>query len=199
MSLKGPRTTTVCRPLTSRRLKLVCRLDEFEGTSHYNSLQTSFNRRLVNGLQVTGAYTWSHNTDDAASPYAANQAGVPVTAAGPQLSLNRGNADDDQRHAATFSALIEVPYGRGRRYGSSINKGLNYLVGGWQFSPFVSIGSGTPFDIVAPGSPTDSVIVRPDLVGTPHTGLVKNYASVTGTGFTYLNSSAFAAPPLNAA
>ena len=174
--------------------------DLFEGTSHYNGLQTSLNRRLANGLQVTAAYTWSHNTDNVPDAYSGgNQSPVPVTAAGPQLSLNHGNADDDQRHAATFSALIEVPYGRGRRYGASINKGLDYLAGGWQFSPFVSIGSGTPFDIVAPGSPTDNVIVRPDLVGTPHTGLIKNYASVTGTGFTYLNSSAFAAPPLNAA
>jgi hypothetical protein len=172
----------------------------FEGASHYNGLQTSLNRRLSNGLQITAAYTWSHNTDNVPDAYAGgNQSPVPITAAGPQLRMNHGNADDDQRHAATFSALIEVPYGRGRRYGASINKGLNYLVGGWQFSPFVSIGSGTPFDIVAPGSPTDSVIVRPDLVGIPHTGLIKNFSNVTGSGFTYLNKSAFAAPPLNTA
>ena len=81
----------------------------YSGTSHYNGLQTSLNRQLVNGLQVTAAYTWSHNTDNTPSPYSGStQAGVPVTAAGPQLSLNRGNADDDQRHAATFSALLEV-------------------------------------------------------------------------------------------
>jgi hypothetical protein len=172
-------------------------LDEFEGTSHYNSLQTSFNRRLVNGLQVTGAYTWSHNTDDAASPYATNQAGVPVTAAGPQLSLNRGNADDDQRHAATFSALIEMPYGRGRRYGSHINKGLDYLIGGYQFSPFVSIGSGTPFDLTVTAS-GNGAGNRPDLVGNPNVGMQKNFANVV-SGFTYLNAAAFANPPLNAA
>jgi Carboxypeptidase regulatory-like domain len=172
-------------------------LDEFEGTSHYNSLQTSFNRRLVNGLQVTGAYTWSHNTDDAASPYAANQAAVPVTAAGPQLSLNRGNADDDQRHAATFSALIEVPYGRGRRYGSHINKGLDYLIGGYQFSPFVSIGSGTPFDLTVNAS-GNGAGNRPDLVGNPDIGMQKNFANVV-SGFTYLNPAAFANPPVNAA
>jgi hypothetical protein len=170
----------------------------FEGTSHYNALQTSLNRRLANGLQVTGAYTWSHNTNDSASPFSANEAGVPVTAAGPQLSLNRGNADDDQRQAATFSALVEVPYGRGRPWGSQISKGMDYLVGGWQLSPFVSIGSGTPFDLTVNGSPTDGVGNRPDEVGNPEIGLKKDFATAT-SGFNYLNQSAFTNPPVNAA
>jgi hypothetical protein len=167
----------------------------FKGTSHYNALQTSFNRRLADGLQVTGAYTWSHNTDSGSSPLTSNENSIPVTGAGPQLSLNRGNADDDQRQAATISALIEVPYGRGRRYGGDINKGLNYLVGGWKFSPFVSIGSGTPFDLGVNGS-TDGVPNRPDLVGNPEVGLKKNFATIN-SGFTYLNRLAFADPPEN--
>ncbi|HWZ52923.1 MAG TPA: TonB-dependent receptor [Granulicella sp.] len=173
-------------------------LNRFEGTSHYNGLQTSLNHRLVNGLQVTAAYTWSHNTDDVPSPYdGGSQTAVPITAQGPTMSLNRGNADDDQRHAATFSALIEVPYGRGRRFGSNTNKGLNYLVGGWQLSPFVSMGSGTPFDLMTYGD-SDGVAVRPDLVGTPHVGLQKDYAN-SGSGFVYLNASAFRDAPKNSA
>jgi Carboxypeptidase regulatory-like domain/TonB dependent receptor len=171
----------------------------FEGTSHYNGLQASLNRRLINGLQVTAAYTWSHNTDDATGPLTQNEAPIPMTAAGPQLSLNRGNSDDDQRQAATFSALIEIPYGRGRRYGAKINKGLDYVVGGWQFSPFVSIGSGTPFDLTVNGS-SDGTPNRPDLIGNPHVGLQKDFANVgLGSGFTYINEAAFTAPPQNAA
>jgi hypothetical protein len=171
----------------------------FEGTSHYNSLQTSLNRRLVNGLQVTAAYTWSHNVDDSPSPFSANEAAIPVTAAGPQLSLNRGNADDDQRQAATFSALIEVPYGRGRRYGAKINRGLDYVVGGWQLSPFVQMGTGTPFDLtVNAGSSTQGPGNRPDLIGNPDIGLKKDYAN-TVTGFSYLDDAAFTNPPINAA
>jgi len=170
----------------------------FEGSSHYNSLQTSLNHRLVNGLQVTAAYTWSHNTGDSSSPLSSNEGAVPMTAAGPQLNLNRGNSDDDQRQAATFSALIEVPYGRGRRYGSNINKGLDYLIGGFQFSPFVQMGTGTPFDLTTNGSPTGGVPNRPDLIGNPHIGIQKNFADITTPnidGFPYLNRAAFADPP----
>jgi hypothetical protein len=171
----------------------------FSGTSHYNGLQTSLNRRLVNGLQITGAYTWSHNTDDSNGPFSpANTVGVPVDATGLRFDLNRGNAADDQRHAATFSALIEVPYGRGRKYGSNLNRGLDYLIGGFQFSPFVSIGSGTPFDLSVNGSSQGGIPNRPDLVGNPMIGLTKTYAVSNSTGFPYLNRAAFADPPTNA-
>ncbi len=174
-------------------------LNEFEGTSHYNGLQTSLNRQLANGLQVTAAYTWSHSTDDSPSPFSANQAAIPMTAAGPQLSLNRGNADNDQRHAFTASALLEVPYGRGRRFGTHLNRGLDYIIGGYQFSPFVQIGSGTPFDLTTnAGSSAQGPGNRPDLVGLPHIGLQKNFNTVI-SGFPYLNQSAFVHPPINAA
>jgi hypothetical protein len=178
---------------------LTVALNEFEGTSHYNGLQTSINRRLANGVQVTGAYTWSHNTDDSPSPFSANEAAVPVTAAGPQLNLNRGNADDDQRQAATFSALLEVPYGRGRKFGSHINKGLDYVIGGYQISPFVQMGTGTPFDLTTnAASGAQGPGNRPDLIGNPRIGLTKDFATV-GSGFTYLNAAAFVNPPANAA
>jgi hypothetical protein len=174
-------------------------LDEFEGTSHYNSLQTSLNHRLAHGLQVTAAYTWSHNTDDSSSPLSSNEGAVPITAAGPQLSLNRGNADDDQRQAATFSALIEVPYGRGRLYGANISRKLDYLIGGFQFSPFVQIGTGTPFDLTTnAATSSQGPGNRPDLVGNPQIGIQKNYSNVTN-GFVYLNQAAFVDPPSNAA
>jgi hypothetical protein len=170
----------------------------YSGTSHYNGLQTSLNRRLVNGLQVTGAYTWSHNTDDSNGPFSpANTVGVPVDATGLRFDLNRGNAADDQRHSATFSALIEVPYGRGRKYGSNISRPLDYLIGGFQFSPFVSLGTGTPIDLSANASSQGGIPNRPDLVGNPMVGLQKTYATSNSSGFVYMNRLAFTNPPTN--
>jgi hypothetical protein len=168
--------------------------NEFIGVSNYSGLQSSLKRRLANGLEVTAAYTWSHNTDNVPSPYNGGaQSPIPITAQGPQLQLNHGAADDDQRQAATFSALIEVPYGRGRRFGSNINRGLDYLVGGWQLSPFVSMGSGTPFDLQANGD-ADGVTVRPDEIKPVRPHLVKNYGDVA-SGFQYLDLTAFQDAP----
>ena len=172
--------------------------NEFFGASTYNGLQAGLKRRLSQGLQITAAYTWSHNTDNVPSPYSGGaQSPIPITAQGPQLQYNHGAADDDQRQAATFSALWEIPYGRGRRYGSDINKALNYLVGGWQISPFVSMGSGTPFDLEANGD-RDGVSVRPDVIRPVYPKLIKNYGNVT-SGFKYLDLTAFQDAPVNSA
>jgi Carboxypeptidase regulatory-like domain len=170
--------------------------NEFIGVSNYNGLQAGLKRRLAQGLQVTAAYTWSHNTDNVPSPYNGGaQSPIPILATGPALSFNHGAADDDQRQAATFSALIEVPYGRGRRWGSDTPKPLDYLVGGWQLSPFISMGSGTPFDLQTNGD-QDGVVVRPDQIRPVQAKLVKNYGNV-GSGFQYLDLTAFADPPKN--
>ena len=168
--------------------------NSFIGVSNYNGLQAGFHRRLANGFDFTAAYTWSHNTDNVPSPYNGGaQSPIPILASGPDLSVNHGAADDDQRHAATFSALYEVPYGRGRKYGSNTNKALDYLVGGWQLSPFLSMGSGTPFDLQANGD-SDGVVVRPDQIAPAHVKLNKVFANVN-QGFEYLNLSAFQDAP----
>jgi hypothetical protein len=74
------------------------------------------------------------------------------------------------------------------------------LIGGFQFSPFVQIGSGTPFDLTVNAADTNvqGPAGRPDLVGVPDIGLKKDYANVVA-GFSYLNQAAFAHPPANAA
>jgi hypothetical protein len=168
--------------------------NEFIGVSNYNGLQAGLKRRLAQGFELTAAYTWSHNTDNVPSPYNGGaQSPIPILATGPDLSVNHGAADDDQRQSATFSALIEVPYGRGRAYGSNINKGLDYLVGGWQLSPFVAMGTGTPFDLQANGD-SDGVVVRPDQIRPARAHLVKNYGDVT-SGFQDLDLTAFREAP----
>jgi hypothetical protein len=132
------------------------------------------------------------------SPYNGGaQSPIPILASGPDLNVNHGAADDDQRHAATFSALYEVPYGRGRKYGANINKALDYLVGGWQLSPFLSEGSGTPFDLQANGD-ADGVVVRPDEIAPAHVHSTRVYSANNGVVIDYLNLAAFQDAPKGA-
>ena len=166
-------------------------------TAHYNGLQTRVNRRLQNGLQFTVAYTWSHATDNSAgSPSETTSSNIFIDATGPRLDLNRGNAVNDQRHAFTASALYELPFGHGKQFGGNVNRAVDYVVGGWQLNPFVSLGTGTPFYVsVNAPSGTPGPSNRPDLVGNPNVGEHIN----VGQGFQYINLNAFAAPPVNAA
>ena len=170
-------------------------LNEDNGSSRYNGLQTKLDRKLAQGLQFTATYTWSHATDNSIGPFSPTGASsVPTTAAGPQFNLNRGDSDDDIRHVGTFAMLAELPFGHGKMFGSHVNRAVDYVIGGWQVAPFLQLTSGSPFDISV-GAAGSGPSVRPNLVS-----LSNLYVKPTAANnYQVLNAADFAAPPVNAA
>lgn len=171
---------------------LAVTLNEDNGTGRYSGLQSKIERRLANGLQFIGAYTWSHSTDNSTGPFSPTSGGgsIYTTAAGPQFSMNKGNSGDDQRHAFTFAGIWELPFGRGRQFGGNINRAVDEAIGGWEVDPFVRLGTGTPVDLTV--SNTAGIFSRPDLVGDPHFGTTKKNGVVN-----LFDASAFAIPSTN--
>jgi hypothetical protein len=53
-------------------------------------------------------------------------------------------SDQDFPHHVTLTAIWELPFGKGRKLGSSVSPVLNYIIGGWQFSPVYTYQSGPP-------------------------------------------------------
>ncbi|HEX4311682.1 MAG TPA: TonB-dependent receptor [Acidobacteriaceae bacterium] len=169
-------------------------LNEDNGTGKYYGLQTKVERRMSNGLQLIGTYTWSHATDNSTGPFSptGGTGSIYTSSTGPRFDLNRGNTGDDQRHAFTFAGIWDVPVGRGRQFGSNMNRGVDEVVGGWELDPFIYVGTGTPVDLTV-GNSSGGVFSRPDLVGNPHFGTRKSNGVVT-----LFDASAFAIPPTNA-
>ena len=162
------------------------------GTSHYSALQMQLNKRLTHGLQGTVAYTWSHATDNSNGAFSINT-NSPIfvdTTGRVLLGQNKGNSDTDQRHAFVASSLYELPFGRGKRWGSDWSGAMDNILGGWQFNNIISVGTGTPFDITING-------VRPDILGPVSTGslqLVSGQREWISAG-----PNTFAPPPKNVA
>ena len=44
-----------------------------------------------------------------------------------------------------FSGLYDLPFGRGKKYGSSAGRITDYLIGGWQMNLILTLQSGLPF------------------------------------------------------
>lgn len=151
------------------------------GSGKYNGLQTRFNRRLTQGLQFTAAYTYAHTTDNSNGEFSATGGGggnrILVGANGvPLLQYNQGNSDNDIRNFFTFSSLYELPFGKGRQFGSDAPKALDYVIGGWQWNNIVTIASGTPIDLQMNGSPNN----RPDVSGPVSANIVDGHGVISG-------------------
>jgi outer membrane receptor protein involved in Fe transport len=150
----GSRQVLGIGPITATR---------YTGSSSYNALQTKIQKRFVRGLSVLGSYVWAHAIDD--SPGGICNNGASARDCGPddptRPELDRGNADTDIRHRFTFANVWDLPFGRDRRYGSDMNRGLNAVVGGWQFNNIVVWQSGPVFNVTCNGG-------RVDLIGDPN-------------------------------
>jgi hypothetical protein len=121
--------------------------DLYDGVSNYNSLQVQFNHRTSHGLTSTASYTFSHTLDDSDGLFGFF---TPNSLIFGQHGLNYGNSALDQRHVFAFSNLYELPFGRGKTFGTNWGKGLDMVAGGWQVNSLLQLQSGQPFTVQYP-------------------------------------------------
>ena len=117
-----------------------------EGMYNYNALQTQYRQRVMTGLEFTANYTYGRamtNTDgffgvpniNGPSPYAENAY---------DNHAEYGPVGQDIRNNANGTAVYQLPVGRGRTFGSNMNRGLDEAIGGWQISIAGAAYSGFP-------------------------------------------------------
>ncbi len=133
----------------------------YNGSSNYNGLQLHYEHRAKN-LLATASYAWSHALDNTDSPYGGTPIAVLLWY---DQAANYGNSSQDERHIFSSSFVYSLPFGRGQRFGTGVNRALDLLIGGWQVNDIVQLSTGQPVDIQAGGSGQEAVTNRPDLVG----------------------------------
>ncbi len=134
--------------------------NNYDGISNYNGMQLHYEHRSKN-LLATASYAWSHALDSSDSPYSGTNVAVLLYY---DLPANYGNSEQDERHIFSSSFVYSLPFGRGQRFGTGINRGLDLLIGGWQINNIVQLATGQPFDIEAAGAGQQTVTNRPDLI-----------------------------------
>jgi hypothetical protein len=142
--------------------------------SRYNSLQAKITKTLSHGLEVGGAYTWAHATDDSNDPLNTELSGFgtfPIDSRNANTVM-RGNSDNDLRQRATVNFLYEFPFGKGRAY---LNQGVaGKTLEGIQLSGIISAQTGHPYTILIPGIDTARTgdgagpASWPNVVGNPY-------------------------------
>jgi hypothetical protein len=127
--------------------------------NRYNSLQTKITKRFTTSYSVLAHYTLQKAVNDDASQFFFNR------------DVTRGRQDFDRTHSFVLSQVAELPFGRNKRFLGDISKGLDYIVGGWQFNSNTMIQSGLPFNVGFDTSGiSDTGPNRPDIVGDPRAG-----------------------------
>ncbi len=138
------------------------RLYQNIGRSWYNSLQVKVERRFSQGLSYTFAYAFARNIDELGASIADSP--TPFSPVG----YERGRSQLERRHVMTLNAIYELPFGRGRAWGSGLPKAADAALGGWQLSGIYLFTAGEPLSFTVPGATLGNGFnTRPHLVGDP--------------------------------
>jgi hypothetical protein len=107
-------------------------VDVNQGYSWYHSMQTRFEKRFSAGFTSSVSWTWSKLME--ARTYL--NGGDPMP--------ERVISDQDRTHRLVVTAIYELPFGRGRRFGRSLPGFVSRVISGWQASGIYQGQSGAP-------------------------------------------------------
>ncbi|MEX2264709.1 MAG: TonB-dependent receptor [Bryobacteraceae bacterium] len=154
--LADPGPVSTWRPIDQRRplysvAPLITNISgtDSSATMDYHSLQMTMRRQLASGVTFISSYTLSKSLTDNSGYY-----GTPgVSGEGAYWANaydrrgNRGLAFFDATHNFTWGGSYDLPFGRGRKFGSNMNRAADLIMGGWTFSSIVQLRTGFPFTV----------------------------------------------------
>src|SRR5688500_16712380 len=106
------------------------------GKTRYDSVQFELRRRLSGGLQFDTSYVFGKAYES--SRYSFRR---------PRLMTRNTGSEGDVTHALKATAVYDLPFGRGQRFGSSAGPVLDRVIGGWQIAGTARIQSGRLVDL----------------------------------------------------
>ena len=134
------------------------------GNSDYNAGQFSLRHRS-NGLEFDLNYTYSKSIDVGSNAERINE--FEGFGFGSQIinswfpDENRAVSDFDTTHIVNANWIYQLPFGRGKRFGSGMGRIANSVLGGWTVSGLWRWSSGYPFSLFSPEWATNFQLESP--------------------------------------
>jgi hypothetical protein len=155
------------RPYFATRpgLNVVLPLDVAGLSMFYNAFQTSLEHRFAGGFNVLAAYTLAKSVGTADGNV--NQCDIQNAH---NVAAEKGPTTPDFRHQLSVSYVYELPYGRGKHFGSDANGVAQAVLGGWQVAGVTTAHSGEAFDVLMGSDLTNTGAFppRPDTIHNPY-------------------------------
>jgi hypothetical protein len=135
--------------------------------SSYDALQIQANKRYSNGLTITAAFTWSKiltNSDSFEAGYLGPGNGYQNV---DNYAGEKSLSSSDVPYRLSVGYVYDLPFGKGKQFGSSWSKPVDAILGGWQVAGITTFSAGYPLGISETGQTTGAFGggSRPDWIG----------------------------------
>jgi hypothetical protein len=119
------------------------------GKTTYNSLQVKAETKSSRyGVYALVSYTYSHTYDNGLSDGLGSLLSAPYFPLPNWQKLDWAPSQLDLHNNFTASVIYDLPFGRGKKFGSDWSNVTNSLLGGWQVTLIEKITSGFAFPLI---------------------------------------------------
>ncbi len=139
-----------------------------EDYSRYHALELKVERRFSNGYSYLFGYTFSRSKDTRSFDPAFTVVGTANAQSASSTpfdindrDLNYALSDFDRPHVFQAQAVWELPFGQGQRFGGSVSRVTDVLIGGWQLSGQFVGQSGRPMTVYGGSNTLSNVVQTP--------------------------------------
>jgi len=169
------------------------------GKTIYDSLQIKAETKTARyGLYALVAYTYSHTHDNGLSDGLGSLLSAPYFPLPNWQTLDWSLSQINLNNSFTGSFIYDLPFGKGKKYGTAWHSVTNSLLGGWQLTLIEQITSGFPDPLIDSANQSGvffnnggngNNFNRPDQVSGC------NPYAASHSKLQWINSACFVAPP----
>lgn len=165
------------------------------GNSTYHSLQMRVQKRFNAGGIIQTSYTRSKLLSDTntLTSWLETSHAVGGVQDGNNLSLEKSLASFDVAQRLVISYVIDLPFGRGKRFLGNVRGFADKLISGWGLNGITTFQSGLPLALTTAANLTSS------LGGGSRPNVISSNTAISGSAQSRLNEwfnvKAFAQPP----
>jgi hypothetical protein len=157
------------------------------GYGNYRAFTAKLEKHLSSGLQFISSYTLGKAMADTGTTLSGSNNFQTISNI--NYNLDYSPAAWDIRNNFTTGLTWDLPFGRGKQFGGSLNRAADFVLGNWQVNTIVTLHSGQPYTVSAGGCQGVWAGCFPDISGNP------NAAPAGGrTPSEWFNTAAFSAP-----
>jgi hypothetical protein len=146
------------------------------GSARYDSLQIKAETKSVrHGIYALLGYTWSRTFDSGMPDGLGTNPGATYYPLPGTAKLDWGLSQLNLNDSFTASILYDLPFGKGRHFGSNWSGATNAILGNWQMDVIERVTSGFPLFVVDSSNPSGvffsyngNTYSRPNEVGDPN-------------------------------
>jgi hypothetical protein len=128
------------------------------GDNDYEGFSARVEHRFSKGLHFLNSFTWSKALGDSeqALEYYSNLTGANAQNIN-NLTQERGPTSYDSKLINVTSVVYQLPFGKGRQFGSNMNPVLDAVLGGWELNSINTANTGLPVNVYYAPSTANAV------------------------------------------